>query len=96
MEGVHRTTLTTYRLLFPATAGPGGEWVVHFYATPAARSTFTPTQAVSGDISKSSLDDVLVFFTRADRETWWRILFENGNITWTDLPVTNTPIGAEE
>lgn len=86
MEGVHRKTLTSFRLLFPDTPGPGGEWVIHFHAVPA----------VNGPIQRGPMDDTLVFFTQADREEGWRTLRDTTNIMWVDLPVTNQPIGAEE
>lgn len=86
LEGVHRETLTSFRLLFPSTPGPGGEWVIHFHAMPA----------VSGPLQRGPMNDTHVFFTQADRDEGWRSLERNTNIVWVDLPVINEPIGAEE
>jgi hypothetical protein len=92
-EGVHLHTLTSYRILMPASPGPGGEWVVHYSYWPHS----PVSSPVREDLPESSfgarsenvepLHETYVFATPKAREGWWNVMRKQPAIQWMELPV---------
>ena len=70
-EGVHELTEIGYEARFPATPGPGGEWVVHWRTTQPHPGA---------DLSGVTTDNTFVFSNPQRRAAWWKVVRKN--IIW--------------
>jgi hypothetical protein len=79
-EGVHEHTSIAYDVTFPATPGPGGEWVAH-WKTYRAQAEDAPETSVVYD---TAMYNTYTFVTPQERQRWWQVVRKN--IIWSRVP----------